>query len=235
MPTPLPTSLLGYPQDRQPVQYTGLVETQANRARFSEFYFEHRVDPTTRKSRNIFTLICKYNDEVKPDVPFWPKPESAKQLNRRLKKEFESRQDALEAEGKTVIRALPPFGKNAKYISKRKAEPIDRSLEERAETLADRLIDSAEDELSIASDDDDPEIGLKRKAHALGVFAYISRHVHKKQDLAIKKSAAKVGEASFLMDLLGQATSGKLTGEQLMQLEAALQDDSSTEQVGESD
>jgi hypothetical protein len=226
-----PVALLGYPPDRTPETFTGLIETQANRARFAEFYFENRVDPVVRKSRNIFDLIIKYNDEVKPDVPFWPKPYSCRQLNKRLKVEFAARQDALEAEGKTVIRANPIFGKE---LPKKSAVPIDRSLEQRTESLADRLIDSAENELSYASDDDDPEIGLKRKAHALGVFAYISRHVHKKQDLAIKKSAAKVGEASFLMDLLGQAASGKLTGEQLMQLESALQNDSSSEQIGES-
>lgn len=216
----VPKGLLDYPEHLKPIQFTAIAELRANEPKFAEFYFENRVDPTTQKSRSIFKLIEMYNEEVKPDVPFWPKVEPARVLNRKLKKQFEERLTALEKEGKQVIRPLPPFG-GRNQRSKLKVEVVDRTLEERTETLADRLIDSATQELDLAGDDD-PNVGLKRKAHALGVFAYVSRHVHKKKDIAIKQSAAKVGEASFMMNLLGQASSGKLTAEQLAQLESAI-------------
>lgn len=218
---------MGYPEERKPIPYTGIPEKKANLLKFTKFYFDNRIDQITGKTTNIFKLIVAYNDKMKPEVPYWPKESVCLQLNRKLRDQLNDRLDRIEGEGVVVVRPSSAANRFHKKKPTVDGEVVGkRTLDERVESLAEDLIDSAQDELNMANDGaDEPAIAMKRKAHAVGVFAYISRHVHKKKELDIKTKASQIGEATFLMDLMGRATAGKLDEEQLKHLESAVSDD----------
>lgn len=215
--------ILNYPKERMPAQFTGPIEKAQNLEAFTEFYMENKIDPHTGKAVSVFRLIVMYNDLVKPKVPFWPAPHTANHLNMRLKKALVKRAATKIAAGKDVVLPSAVGFSTKPYEKKIDTEILKPTLEERADTLADDLIASAQSELyEAASGNESTAIALKRKAHALGVFSYISRHVHKKREVDLKAKDSKIGEASFLLDIMGMATAGKLDESQLKHLEASI-------------
>lgn len=222
-----------YRPEDMPTSFTGEAEKEANLHDFSEFFFEHRVNKDTGKKVPFFDIIVRFNKEKNPTPAYWPKASTASTLRRKLEARLKEKHDREESEGKIVVR---PHSYITEKQTKLKGKKLDHTtktyvdakiarrnnLSMRTNTLAERLAESAEYELDEALNEDDVGIALQRKKHAISVFQHLSRHVHKSKELDIKAGQARVGEATFLMELMGRAAAGKLDAEQMYQLEASI-------------
>jgi len=95
------------------------------------------------------------------------------------------------------------------------------TLEQGANTLAGELINDALQTMRDTQELEDvysTEEIIKRKNYVLNVMAHTTRLVHGKAALMLKASEEKRNNASFLMDLLAKASSGKMTPEEMEML-----------------
>lgn len=91
-------------------------------------------------------------------------------------------------------------------------------LEDGMSTLAGELANDALETLRDTNEREeyfDDEVVVKRKMYALNVFAYVTKAVHSKQALDLKKHAEGRETAGFMLDILRRATAGKITAEEL--------------------
>lgn len=99
--------------------------------------------------------------------------------------------------------------------------PIEDRLEKKTESLADRLLDDAEQMLkdpdTIKYNKQGMEIvdEISKRKYVATVIGVVSKMVQGKQNIKLKKGEEVRNNTSFLMDLLKQAQAGKLDPTQL--------------------
>lgn len=94
--------------------------------------------------------------------------------------------------------------------------PVEERLEKRAETLAEKLLNDAEevlaspDEMRVDKQGNEYADTTSRRKYVLAVMAHVSKMVQGKQTVKLKKGEEARNNASFLMDLLKKAQSGRM-------------------------
>jgi len=114
---------------------------------------------------------------------------------------------------KQIVQVIKTRNENA-YIQ----DIEDSTLEDGVKTLGGELLNDAFQMLKDDQAMDDiieNDILIKRRNYILNVFGHVTKLVHGKAALMLKASEEKRNNASFLMTLLAQATSGKMTEEQM--------------------
>lgn len=98
------------------------------------------------------------------------------------------------------------------------AIPVEERIERKAETLAEKILNDAEELLEEANNktyiDANGEVQkadtIKTKKYVASVVGIVSKMVQGKQSLRLKKNEDTRNNASFLMDLLKKAQSGEM-------------------------
>lgn len=115
--------------------------------------------------------------------------------------------------------------------------PIEDTLERKAESLAQRLLEDAEqmlndpNETKYSASGDEYQDTVVRRKHVLNVMSYVARMVQGKKGLKLKTGEEARNNASFLLDLLKQAQAGKLDTGNLELLTNKKPDESEGESV----
>ena len=103
--------------------------------------------------------------------------------------------------------------------------PDEVDLEGGAKTLAGSLINDAASMLARDQAMEDiftPDELIKRRNYVMNVMKYVTQMVHGKEALRLKASAGARENAGFLLNLLNQATSGKITEETIQILKGSV-------------
>jgi len=99
--------------------------------------------------------------------------------------------------------------------------PSHETLEEGLQTLGGELLNDA---MQMLRDDQmnediyESDELVKRKGYVVNVFGHVTKMVHGKAALMLKASQEKRENAGFLMDLMRQATAGKMSAEEIAAL-----------------
>jgi len=186
---------------------------------FKEFYYEEKIkDPKC----GLLYLLQTFNKlHVYPKgKQFHPYPSQVKLWTTKWNKEINEKR--IE-QGLEVIPRSP-----VRQIIKTRDEGNEvvlggnyDHLEEGTKTLAGELLNDALQTMKDTQELEDvytTEELVKRKSYVLNVLAHTTRLVHGKAALMLKASEEKRNTASFLMDLLAKASSGKMTPEEMEML-----------------
>ena len=188
-------------------RFTLSAENEPYLPQFRDFYI---AEMTANPSRGAFDIIKEFNERITP-AKFHPYS-SAYQAWRK-------RWDTTLLNNKGIMVTAHKI----KQVMKTKSEkglhaPDESEMEMGMRHLGGELMNDALDMLH--RDQDTPELFepdelIKRRGYALNVFAHVTRMVHGKESLKLKKSAEARETAGFLMDIMQQATAGKLAPETL--------------------
>lgn len=191
---------------------------------FKDFYYAAKIkDPNVRLS----LILQNFNTEICEPLERKFHPHTLNVRTWRAKWDLDLMQQMQDKDLKLIER------KNVHQVIKTRNEdrtlvlgaPQDNELEAGVRTLGGELLNDA---MQMLRDDQeldeiyDDETLIKRRNYIVNVFAHATRLVHGKAALMLKASEEKRNTASFLMDLLAQATSGQLNDEQLSLLETAI-------------
>lgn len=188
---------------------------------FKDFYYAAKIkEPNARLS----VILQNFGKEICEPVGRKFHPYTTNVRTWRTKWDLDLMQqmkdkEIISAEPKNVYQVIKTRDSERNLIL---GQVDDNQLEAGIKTLGGELLNDA---MQMLKDDQDlDEIYntdelIKRRNYVVNVFAHATRLVHGKAALMLKASAEKRESASFLMDLLAQATSGNLTEDQLALLE----------------
>ena len=96
--------------------------------------------------------------------------------------------------------------------------PSNEGLEEAADTLGGLLANDAIEMLQNDQEQEDfysSDELVKRKSYVLNVFSHITKKVQGKEALKLKRASGAVETGNFLINILNQARSGKMTTQEM--------------------
>ena len=184
---------------------------------FKEYYYEEKVKNFRMTPGDI---IRKFNQEVAypQNRTFHPYTNQFKIWRTKWDRDIleKNKGGGLEiTEQKQILQIINTRDKDDNIVL---GAPGDGELEAGARTLAGELTNDA---LTMLRDDQaleelytDEEL-LRRRNYIVNVFSHVTKLVHGKAALLLKASQEKRENASFLMNLLAKATSGKITEEEI--------------------
>ena len=190
-------------------------------APFKDFYYERKIK---NKDLGLLEAVQAFNTEIAypQDKMFHPYTTQLRRWVQKWNADIMRQQMNMREET-----AITPEREIRQIVKVRGEEnalmaPNDNDLEAGTRTLGGELLNDAmqmlreDQELEELYDD---EVLMKRRNYIVNVFAHATRLVHGKAALMLKASEEKRNNASFLMNLLAKATSGKLSDEEIGLLE----------------
>ncbi len=209
-------STLFYAQDYGRFQRVG--EYRDLIPKFKDFYYKRKMETTAKYSS--MKIVSEFQETIKPLI-FCPYPNQYRMWRKKWDVEimanFSFRRETAKTEKALRI-------ENKKNLKENNNVDMD-GLEGGVNTLADSLLSDA---TGMLSGDQDMENLLssdeliKRRNYILNVMRHVTRLVQGKEALKLKSNANQRENAGFLMNILNQATSGKLTTEALNVLKGSV-------------
>lgn len=187
---------------------------------FKEYYYAKKLE--NKGDYSAMKIVLEFQQVVAPMI-FCPYPNQFRAWRKKWDMDILEKlgyEEQIAAENKKIKVAIQL--RNEEGVIQ---VPDEASLEGGMKTLAGALINDAAKML--ADDQQMPEIFtpdelIKRRNYSLNVMAHVTRLVHGKEALRIKSNANQRENAGFLMNILNQATSGKLSPETLTLLKGSI-------------
>ncbi len=184
---------------------------------FKDLYYERKIADKTTTTK---VIVNEFNKQIAPEIltPYPTQMASwTKKWNRHILEQLGMKEAALVKKGEVhqLIKVRAQERALAYGI------PEDTALEEGVRTLAGELINDAAQMLRDDQDDGeqyDTDELIKRRNYVVNVLGHTTRMVQGKAALLLKANQEKRETAGFLMDLMRQAASGKLTKEEMSEL-----------------
>lgn len=193
---------------------------------YKEFYYQRKIaDPNLPGTR----IIRMFNEEVCAPLGrrFHPYTKNVSNWKQKWDKDLMQQRGMIDhviTPKKTVQQVLktregdenlPTYG-----------APTYDSLEQGVQTLGGELMNDAlqmlRDDQALEDIYESDEL-IKRKMYVVNVFGHVTKMVHGKATLMLKASQEKRENAGFLMELLGKASAGKMSLEEINALRHAYQ------------
>ena len=195
-------------------RYTLIAEMEPHLPAFRDFYL---AEMTRDPKAPIYDLIRQFNESIKPAV-FYPRPSQYQLWRKRWDTELLNRRGVM-VDARKVTQVMKT--KSADGL----LAPDEGELEMGIRHLGGELVNDALDILH--RDQETPELYdeetvVKRRAYVLNVFGHVTKMVHGKEALKLKKSAEARETAGFLMEIMRQATAGKLSGDAMTMLRGSV-------------
>lgn len=197
---------------------------------FKEWYYQAKIkDPNVGSTK----LLRSFNEEVV--YPLGRKFHPYTKMISDWKKKWD--RDLMEQRG--LVDHVVTTKKNVHQVLKTRSEekelvygtPSMEDLEAATQTLGGELVNDA---LQMLRDDQaldeiyESDELIKRKNYIVNVFGHVTKLVHGKAALMLKASQEKRENAGFLMELLGKASAGKMTVEEINALRSSYQPTTAT-------
>ena len=195
---------------------------------FKDYYYEKRIAATDDEvEKGIWVKVLRgFNEEIAKPMgrKFHPYAQMIRPWIQRWNK------DILRKKAEMKTGAEITTAQEIRQIVKTRADgyamfaPDDDSLEAGVRTLGGEVLNDAMQMLRNDQEREetyDDETLIKRRNYIVNVLSHTTKLVHGKAALMLKASEEKRSTATFMMTLLGKATSGKLSDEEVDLLETA--------------
>jgi len=188
--------------------------------RFKDYYYKVKLENEAKYS--AMKIIVEFQEIVKPLI-FCPYPNQFMSWRKKWDKDIMGQLGYIIEEKKksnkikTAIKMNNDIG-----IS---IIPSDDDLEGGVKTLAGSLINDASTMLEEDIDNSDLMTSdelIKRRSYIVNVMAHVTKLVHGKEALKLKSNANQRENAGFLINLLNQASSGKITPKTIEALKSSI-------------
>lgn len=204
------------------LSYTPAMEIRDIVALFKDFYCSAKLK---NPQESVSVIVRKFQVEVCDPMQRVFMPNIARLYKWREKWDLEMKYLGWR-EKREIQTGLEEVKKIVKMTEKDKEDvaPSDESIEGGARTLAGELLNDA---MRMLRSDQNVEEAyttdelMKRRGYVVNVLAHATRLAHGKASLKLQASKEKRDTAGFLMDLMAQATSGKMTDEEMTLLKGA--------------
>lgn len=188
-------------------------------SKYKDFYYTEKIKDN---KTGIIKIVHDFNDMISPDQ-FFP---HTKQLRNWAHKWD---RDILEKKGMKLETAITE--KHIPQVIKTRGEtglvvPEGDELEAGTKTLAGELINDAftmlKEDQNLEEVYSSDEL-IKRRSYILNVMSHVTNLVFKKQELMLKANAEKRETANFLINIVREATAGKVSSEDISLLKGSYQ------------
>lgn len=202
--------------------FTGYMKVgvlQGHLAEFKDFYYAMKIEDP---KNGLLKIVNDFNEMIHPDL-FHPYTNQLRHWTRKWDR------DILEQQGMTTTDVI--VKKHIPQVIQTKDEtgmvvPSDETLEAGMKNLGGELLNDA---FTMLKEDQDLEELyssdelMRRRSYILNVMTHVTKMVHKKQELMLKANAEKRETANFLINILRQATAGKVSSDDLTLLKGTQQ------------
>lgn len=183
-------------------------------AGFKDLYYQKKLADLKVSTKEV---VLAFNETIKPER-FHPYPTQLRNWVRKWDKDILEQLNYKKAELVKKGDVMQVIKTRAQDQSLAYGVPEDESLEAGVRTLAGELLNDGlqmlRDDQELAEIYDNDEL-IKRRTYVLNVLGHVTKTVHGKANIMLKASQEKRETASFLMDLMREAASGKLSKEKL--------------------